>query len=363
MDFSTADTVFMQQALRLAEAGLNTTTPNPRVGCVLVKDGVVIGEGYHHRAGEPHAEVNALNSVSDRQQLAGATAYVTLEPCSHTGKTGPCADALLDAGIDRLVYAMEDPNPLVAGRGLNKLQRAGVVVDGPLLEEEALSLNLGFVKRMRTGLPLVRCKMAMSLDGRTAMSSGESKWITGPSARADVQKLRARSCAIITGVESVLLDDPLLTVRLPECERQPIRVIVDSQLRVDPNAEVFRQPGTTLVATCDAAKALNSELDTWPLPEKMGHVDLRELLLGLAEHYQCNEVLLETGAKLAGAFVAAGLVDELIVYVAAKLMGSDARPLLELPILTMGASLELTIKDVRAVGPDWRITAIPDPES
>lgn len=363
MDFSSSDREFMQRALRLAEQGMNTTTPNPRVGCVLVAGGDVIGEGFHERAGEPHAEINAIAAVADKSRLRGATAYVTLEPCAHTGRTAPCADALLRVGIGRLVYAMEDPNPKVGGRGLARLKQAGVQVDGPLLEEDALDLNVGFVKRMRTGLPFVRCKLAMSLDGRTAMSSGESKWITGPSARQDVQRLRARSCAIITGVDSVMLDDPLLTVRLPECERQPIRVIVDSQLRVNPGAEVFQQPGTTVVATCNADAAPLTNLTTWTLPAKNGRVNLRQLLLGLVQNYECNEVLLETGATLAGAFVAEGLVDELIVYMAAKLMGSEARPLLELPILTMGASLELTIRDIRAVGPDWRITAIPDPES
>lgn len=352
----------MQRALRLAQKGLNTTTPNPRVGCVVVNGGAVIAEGWHHLCGGPHAEIAALNAVSDRSLIMGSTVYVTLEPCSHQGKTGPCADALVAAGIARLVYGMEDPNALVSGMGLQKLQHAGIQVDGPLMEESARALNPGFIKRMSSGLPYVRCKLAMSLDGRTAMASGESKWITGPSARQDVQLLRARSCAIITGVDSVLLDDPLLTVRLPETERQPLRVIVDSRFRVPASAEIFRQPGRTVVATCNGEAAQGSELECWVLPEKNGRVDLRALATTLAEQ-GCNEILLETGATLAGAFTGAGLVDEFVVYMAAKLMGSDARPLLDLPINTMGASLELSIQDICAVGPDWRIRAFPDTES
>lgn len=354
------DRELMQRAVSLARLGNNTTTPNPRVGCVIAADGQIIGEGYHRIAGQPHAEVNALASVADSEKIRGATAYVTLEPCSHQGRTAPCADALINAGIGRLVYGMEDPNPQVAGSGLARLRDAGISVEGPLLEEDARALNPGFIKRMTEGLPYIRCKMAMSLDGRTAMASGESKWITGPTARQDVQKIRARSCAIVTGVDSVLLDDPLLTVRLPECERQPLRVIVDSQLRCPPTAEIFRQPGTTLVATC--SERLLPGVDCWQVREKNGKVDVRALAAGLAEK-GCNEVLLETGAKLAGAFVGAGLVDEFVVYIAAKLMGSAARPLFELPIRTMSGALDLSITDVRAVGPDWRITAVPDRES
>lgn len=360
MSFTAADREHMQRAIRLAQQGLNTATPNPRVGCVLVQENRVIGEGFHRLAGEPHAEINALSCVENAAALRGATAYVTLEPCNHSGRTGPCSEALIAAGVARVVYGMEDPNPAVAGTGLTRLQEAGIEVQGPLLEDDARALNPGFIKRMEQGLPYIRCKLAMSLDGRTAMSSGESKWITGPSARRDVQQLRARSCAIVTGVDSVLLDDPLLTVRLPDCERQPLRVIVDSHQRCPANAEIFQQPGTTVLATCDKGSPVAAE--TWVLPEKKGRVNLRELSRRLAQE-GCNEVLLETGATLAGAFIAEGLVDELIVYVAGKLMGSQARPLLDLPIRTMGAALTLSIKDVRAVGPDWRFTAVPDPES
>jgi len=360
------DIAFMEQALRVAAQGMNTTTPNPRVGCVLVDaTGQVIAQGYHRLAGEGHAEVNAIAEVANRQQLKGATAYVTLEPCNHHGKTAPCSEALIAAGIARVVYGMEDPNPQVAGTGLARLTEAGITVVGPLLEEQARALNPGFIKRMQTGLPLVRCKLAMSLDGRTAMASGESKWITGPSARQDVQRLRARSCAIITGADSVLLDDPLLTVRLPECERQPLRVIVDGQHRVSTKAEIFTQGGEIVIATCSEPcqqRADRQGIEYWVLAQKNGHIDLSILLRRLADQ-GCNEVLLETGATLAGAFVGAGLVDEIVVYIAAKLLGSSARPLVDIPIKTMGAALELAIVDVRAVGPDWRITAIPDRES
>jgi diaminohydroxyphosphoribosylaminopyrimidine deaminase (EC 3.5.4.26)/5-amino-6-(5-phosphoribosylamino)uracil reductase (EC 1.1.1.193) len=363
MSFTATDHQYMQRALRLAENGLNTATPNPRVGCVLVSvNGQVLGEGFHRLAGEGHAEVNALAAVTDTSELAGATAYVTLEPCCHQGKTGPCTQALIAAGIGRLVFAMEDPNRQVSGAGLQQLKEAGIEIAGPLMEEQARELNPGFIKRMQAGRPFVRAKLAMSLDGRTAMADGNSKWITGPSARQDVQRLRARSCAIVTGVDSVLLDDPMLTVRLPECERQPLRIIVDSHLRAPAQAEIFQQPGRTVVATCNAEAAATSELECWLLPEKNGRVDIRALCGKLADE-GCNEILLETGATLAGAFVSANLVDELIVYMAAKLMGSSARPLLNLPVSTMGASLELTLKDVRAVGPDWRFTAVPDPES
>lgn len=355
------DQRIMTRALELARLGTNTTTPNPRVGCVLVSaEGEVVGEGYHVRAGEGHAEVNAIAAAGSK--AAGATAYVTLEPCSHTGKTGPCSQALIDAGVARVVYGMEDPNHRVAGRGIEQLQDAGILVDGPVLEDDAYKLNPGFVKRMRQGLPFVRIKMAMSLDGRTAMADGTSKWITSPKSRDDVQHLRARSCAIVTGVDSVLLDDPALTVRIGDSTRQPLRVVLDSNLRLPASAAIFKQPGKTVIATCqpDAADKYPGT-EVWVLPEKNGRVSLQALVRKLAEQ-ECNEVLVETGATLAGAFVASGLVDELVIYMAAKLMGSSARPLFDLPINKMTAQLPLSITDIRAVGDNWRITAIPDPE-
>lgn len=363
----------MARAFRLAERGLYTTMPNPRVGCVLVKDGKVIGEGWHERAGEPHAEVNALIHAGER--VRGATAYVSLEPCSHTGRTGPCSQALIDAGISRVVYAMEDPNPLVSGRGIAIMRAGGIQVDGPVLEDDARALNPGFIRRMERKLPFVRCKLAMSLDGRTAMESGESKWITGPKARADVQRLRARSCAIVSGVDSVIQDNSSLTVRADELDlpnasdaaaRQPLRVILDSRLRLPRNAMMFKQQTPILLVHNGSATA--DQLTGWPefvellaLPAKDGRIDLHALLRELALRH-CNEVLVEAGATLAGSFLRRGLLDEIIVYMAPKLLGSKARPIFELPLETMSASLALKIQDIRALGRDWRITASPDTE-
>lgn len=363
----------MARALRLAERGLYTTMPNPRVGCVLVKDGQVVGEGWHVRTGEPHAEVNALLAAGDN--VSGATVYVSLEPCSHHGRTGPCSQALVDAGVSRVVFAMEDPNPLVSGRGIEIMRAGGIQVDGPILEDDARALNPGFIKRMERKLPFVRCKLAMSLDGRTAMKSGESKWITGPKARADVQRLRAHSCAIISGVDSVLQDNSSLTVRADEldlpngdeiAQRQPLRVILDSRLRMPRNALMFKQSTPILLVHNGSASA--EQLAGWPefvellaLPAKDGRIELLALLRELAQR-QCNEVLVEAGATLSGSFLRRGLLDEIIVYMAPKLLGSNARPIFELPLETMSASLALKIKDIRAVGRDWRITASPDTE-
>ncbi|MBQ0776982.1 bifunctional diaminohydroxyphosphoribosylaminopyrimidine deaminase/5-amino-6-(5-phosphoribosylamino)uracil reductase RibD [Halopseudomonas laoshanensis] len=372
LDQEALDSRMMARALQLAYKGLYTTEPNPRVGCVLVRDGEIVGEGWHARAGEGHAEVNALAQAGDRAR--GATAYVTLEPCSHTGKTPPCADALISAGVARVVAAMQDPNPLVAGKGLARLRDAGIQVECGLQEAEARALNPGFIKRMQTGMPYVRVKLAMSLDGRTAMASGESQWITGPDARADVQRLRARSGAVISGADAVLLDDSALTVRaaelgLPEAEasaaaaRQPLRVLVDGRLRVPLENRLFREAGPLLVA-CKLLRGrvqgyvfAGAELLT--LPDKaQEYVDLKALLLELAKR-GCNEVLVESGARLAGAFVNAGLVDELVVYMAPRLLGSRARPLLELPFDNMAEAMQLDVTDMRVVGRDWRITARP----
>lgn len=363
-NINSADRQHMQHALRLAAMGLNTTTPNPCVGCVIVDtSNQVIGEGWHKQAGGPHAEIVALDSLSDAELAKGATVYVTLEPCSHTGQTGPCCDALINAGIARVVYAMEDPNPQVAGRGLAKLKASGVEVDGPLNEDEARELIPGFIKRMQYGMPYIRIKSAMSVDGRTAMASGESKWITAPAAREDVQHLRARSCALVTGLGSVEHDDPSLTVRLGENDRQPLRVIVDTHAKCPKQSQVLHKEGRTVIACSENASIAEDDTrEFWRFPEKQGRVNLTLLVKRLAEE-GCNEVLVETGAKLAGAFVNEALVDEFIVYIAPKFLGSSARPLFELPIKTMSGSLPLIIKDIRAVGYDWRMTAIPDPDS
>lgn len=371
--FTTADHTFMAHALRLAERGIYTTMPNPRVGCVLVKDGEIIAEGWHVRAGENHAEVNALNIAGARAK--GATAYVTLEPCSHTGKTGPCSHALVAAGIVRVVYAMEDPNPLVAGSGLDYLRNANVQVDGPLLEEDARALNPGFIKRMERKLPFVRCKLGMSLDGRTAMESGESQWVTGKKARADVQRLRARSCAIISGIDTVLLDNASLNVRVDElglpnaqdaAAKQPLRVVLDSTLRLTRNAKILVQE--TPILLVHNGSAIADKLIGWPahveflaLPANDGRINLNALLVELAKR-QCNEVMVEAGATLASSFLRRGLLDEIIIYIAPKLLGSSARPLFDLPLNTMASALPLKISDMRAVGNDWRIIATPDTE-
>lgn len=370
-EWSAADRSWMSRALMLAERGLYTTEPNPRVGCVLVADGEVVGEGWHVRAGEGHAEVNALAQAGERAR--GATAYVTLEPCSHFGKTPPCADALIKAGVSRMVAAMQDPNPQVAGNGLQRLREAGIAVECGLLEEQARALNPGFIKRMQQGLPWVRVKLAMSLDGRTAMASGESKWITGPAARADVQRLRARSGAVVSGADSVLLDDSALTVRASElglpsdeaaaaAERQPLRVLVDSLRRVPLEQRFFREAGPSLVISTSAEQAADDYLaagsELLAVPGADGKVDLQAVLQTLAAR-GCNEVLVEAGAGLSGAFWRAGLVDELIVYMAPRLLGSQARPLMQLPFESMSEAMDVAITDMRAIGQDWRITARP----
>ncbi|MBS7690869.1 bifunctional diaminohydroxyphosphoribosylaminopyrimidine deaminase/5-amino-6-(5-phosphoribosylamino)uracil reductase RibD [Pseudomonas lalucatii] len=365
-----SDQGFMARALELARKGLYSTHPNPRVGCVIVAAGRIVGEGWHARAGEPHAEVHALRQAGERAR--GATAYVTLEPCSHHGRTPPCADALVAAGVARVVAAMQDPNPQVAGNGLARLQQAGIEVLCGVLEGDARVLNGGFIKRMEQGLPLVRVKLAMSLDGRTAMASGESQWITGPAARAAVQRLRARSSVVLSGADTVLADGARLTVRPDElglgaelsalaAARPPLRVLVDGRLRVPLDVPFF-QAGPALVATCAAAAArerfLEEGHELLAVPGSNGHVDLRRLLLALAAR-GANEVLVEAGPRLAGAFARQGLVDEYRLFVAPKLLGSSARPLLELPLTRMAEAPELRILDIRAVGEDWQIIAVP----
>lgn len=363
------DAQHMARALTLAEQGLYTTTPNPRVGCVLIKAGAVVAEGFHVRAGHGHAEVNALAAAGS--QAHGSTAYVTLEPCNHQGRTGPCSQALIDAGIAEVIYGMQDPNPEVAGQGLERLRQAGIRVRGPVLEPQALALNPGFIKRMLTGLPYVRCKLAMSLDGRTAMASGESQWITGSAAREDVQTLRARSCSIITGSGTVLADNPALTVRSPSIAhavkalglnshlRQPLRVVVDGKLCTPLDAQILQQPQNTVFASLKN-QSTHGNANVWPLVNAANnqHVDLNALIsqLGALQH---NEVLIEAGPTLAGAFMQAGLIDEIVVYMAGKLMGSTGKPLFELPLSQMRQNIDLTLNSMTQVGNDWRIVAYP----
>ena len=368
----------MARALQLARKGLYTTDPNPRVGCVIVRDEQIVGEGFHLRAGEPHAEVHALNAAGELAR--GATAYVTLEPCSHTGRTGPCAVALKAASVARVVIAMVDPNPQVSGRGIQLLEEAGIEVAVGLLESDARALNPGFIARMSTHKPFVRLKMAMSLDGRTAMGSGESQWITGPEARTQVQRLRARSSAILSGVESIIMDDSRLTLRAEQLQlanadevvqRQPLRVIVDTHLRLPLAAACLSEPGRTLVITTPDHMAEKRErlikagAEVHVLPAgNDGRIDLALLLNWLAESEQVNELLVETGATLAGAMLDAELVDELQLFVAPTLLGGEARPLFALPgISRMADQRRLTIHDMRAVGRDWRIIASPQATS
>lgn len=351
----------MAEALRLARRGLFTTTPNPRVGCVITRGGQVIGRGWHRRAGEPHAEIHALRDAGDAR---GATVYVTLEPCRHQGRTGPCCEALIEAGVARVVAAMRDPNPAVAGGGLERLAAAGIDTACGLLEEQARALNPGFVQRMERGRPWLRLKLAASLDGRTAMASGESQWITGPAARADVQRLRARSCAVLTGVDSLLADDSRLTVRDCDIGRQPLRVVLDSSLRTPPGAALLRAPGAVLVvgARQDAQRAAAlraAGAEVLILPGDDGRVNLPGLMVELARR-GCNEVLAETGATLAGGLWRADLVDELVLYWAPTLLGSEARPLLALPFTTMAQQQRLRVVSMTAVGEDWRLIARPD---
>jgi len=355
---------FMTRALKLAERGLYTTDPNPRVGCVIVKSNNIIGEGWHQRAGEGHAEINALNAAGENAK--DADCYVTLEPCSHTGRTPPCAEALIKAGVKRVFIAMEDPNPLVAGQGISNLKNAGIDVISGILTQQAEALNPGFCMRMRSGRPYIRTKIAMSLDGRTAMASGESQWITGDAARQDVQKLRARSSAILTGIGTVLADDPALTVR-PEGNwypaeqtiRQPLRVVVDSQLQTPKTAKILADKATVLIAT--ASENTDNELaETISIVDDKKQVDLPALMAELAQR-EINEVMVEAGSVLNGALLEAGLIDELIIYMAPKLMGDGAKGLFHLPELqTMVQSFDLKVSDIRAVGQDWRITAFPE---
>ncbi|MGA9853464.1 MAG: bifunctional diaminohydroxyphosphoribosylaminopyrimidine deaminase/5-amino-6-(5-phosphoribosylamino)uracil reductase RibD [Gammaproteobacteria bacterium] len=364
MNFSAADHMFMSEALRRAEQGLYTTDPNPRVGCVIVRDGRVVGRGFHRKAGEPHAEVNALEDAGE--QARGATVYVTLEPCVHFGRTPPCADALIKAGVARVVAAMQDPNPKVSGKGFEKLHAAGIETADGLLEAQAKQLNPGFVSRMILGRPWVRSKLAVSLDGRTALASGESKWITGEAAREDVQRWRARSSAILTGIGTVLHDDPSLTVRLKggaSKMRQPLRVVTDSNLRIPATAKLLKEDGQVLIATIEndpERHKLAAGATVVVLPPADNRVDLAALMLHLAE-LECNEVLVEAGAQLNGALLKAGLMDELIVYMAPCVLGDTAHGMFHLPPLeNISERLELKLTDVRMVGRDLRILATPE---
>lgn len=356
----------MSLALRLAEQGLYTTQPNPRVGCVIVKEGQVIGRGAHLKAGEPHAEVFALREAGEVAR--GADAYVTLEPCNHHGRTPPCVDALIKAGVKRVVIAMQDPNPLVSGRGQNALLQAGIEVEVGLMEKEAIALNPGFVSVMTQGRPFVRSKIAASMDGKTALSNGQSQWITGAGARQDVQHWRAQVSAIMTGIGTVLADNPSMTVRLEGVSRQPLRIIVDSQLQTPLHCKMLSserlEQCPLLIAYASDPQKIAEQLiakgaQLLQLPNVQGRVDLNALLQALAQR-NITEVLLEAGQGLNGAMQQANLIDEFIFYYAPKLMGSAGHNMLAMDAFTaMSQAIDLQLLDVRQVGQDIRVRAKP----
>jgi len=367
--------VNMRRAIGLARKVI-TATPNPRVGCVLVKDGLVVGEGWHIAAGEDHAEVMALNNAGE--QARGATALVSLEPCSHTGRTGPCTDALLEAGVAEVVIAGIDPDPKVSGKGVAALEGAGIAVVHLVdFEGAARAINPGYIKRQQLGLPYVCCKLAMSLDGRTALANGESKWISSAAARADVQKQRARSSAIVTGIGTVLADDPSLNLRGEELDldpesrahnkmslaRQPLRVVLDSHLRTPAAARIIAADGEVLIYTVKAVpkdQAFPDNVEVVRATKAASRVSLQFVLESLASKFACNEVLVEAGSTLSSAFIQAGLVDELLVYIAPRLLGSDAKALFDLTGLqSLADSVDFEVKDLDKVGGDIRVTLVP----
>lgn len=348
----------MAQALRLAEQGLFSAAPNPRVGCVIVHSGKIVGEGWHCRTGQPHAEVLALQAAG--RAARGSTAYVTLEPCSHFGRTPPCAEALVAAGVARVVAAMQDPNPQVSGRGLAFLSAVGILVETGLLEAQARELNIGFVSRMTRGRPWVRLKLASSLDGRTALQNGDSQWITGPAARLDGHRWRARACALLTGIGTVLKDNPQLTVRGIETPRQPLKIVVDGRLETPPQARIL-QDGALLVSAGDAparAAALRARGgDVLDLPDGSGRVDLAALMTELGRR-GINELHVEGGERLNGALLSAGLADEILLYMAPCVMGGHARGMFSLPVLeNLEKRHGITFHEVVRVGEDMRIIA------
>ena len=357
--FTAADREFMGQALALAERGLYTTTPNPRVGCVLVKDGAVLASGWHEKAGLPHAEVLALKEAGERAR--GATLYLNLEPCSHHGRTPPCADAIVAAGIRRVVAAMQDPNPKVAGSGFATLRAAGVEVEQGLMEDEARELNIGFVARMTRERPWVRMKIAASLDGRTALTNGRSQWITGEAARADGHRWRARACAVLTGHGTVRDDDPQLNVRGVDTPRQPLKIVVDSRFETPLSARLLKEGKTLIAGAVNEAERLaalkRAGAETIIIPNDRGKVELFKLMEELARR-ELNEIHVEGGHKLNGSLLQAGVVDELLVYLAPSVIGDSGRGMFNLPELTeLSRITALKIREVERIDEDLRILA------
>jgi diaminohydroxyphosphoribosylaminopyrimidine deaminase/5-amino-6-(5-phosphoribosylamino)uracil reductase len=359
--FSPADYAFMSHALRLAEKGLYSTTPNPRVGCVITQNEQIVGSGWHERAGQPHAEINALRVAAVAAR--GATAYITLEPCAHHGRTPPCTDALIGAGIAKVIIAMEDPNPIVSGRGCAVLQQAGIEVQTGLLQMDAQALNIGFVNRMIHQKPWIRIKTAASLDGKTALNNGISQWITGKAARRDGHQWRARSCAILTGIGTIKSDNPQLTVRHVETSRQPKKIIVDSHLDIPLDAKLLQSEEKIFIFTANdealEKKTVLSKMGVQVivLPEAKGRVDLKRMMIMLA-NLGMNEVLVEAGCGLNGALVNAGLVDELIIFLAPHLLGDSAQGMFKLPeLISLDQKKGLRIRDLRMIGQDIRVIA------
>ncbi|WWP01537.1 MAG: bifunctional diaminohydroxyphosphoribosylaminopyrimidine deaminase/5-amino-6-(5-phosphoribosylamino)uracil reductase RibD [Candidatus Dasytiphilus stammeri] len=365
------DEFYMKRALEIARRGIFTTTPNPNVGCVIVLNGTIVGEGYHYCAGEPHAEIYALQMAGEKAQTA--TVYVTLEPCNHQGRTPPCCEALISAGVHRVVIAMQDPNPLVSGRGFSQLKTAGIEVNQGLMEPEAEELNRGFLKRMRTGLPFLQLKIAASLDGRTAMANGESQWITSLAARLDVQFWRAQSSAILSSSATVLRDNPALTVRWNELNlstkkhyplqrlRQPVRIIIDSKNRVKPYHRLMFESGKIWLIRKQVTtrQKFPKRVEQITIPCNGEYIDLKRMMLFLGKK-QINTLLVEAGAKLSGALLQFGMVDELILYIAPKILGNHARNLCDLPGLNQLSNiLRFDLKEIYQVGPDLRLHLIP----
>jgi diaminohydroxyphosphoribosylaminopyrimidine deaminase/5-amino-6-(5-phosphoribosylamino)uracil reductase len=354
-----ADREFMEQALELAGRGLNTTTPNPRVGSVVVRDGTIVGTGWHEKAGMPHAEVLALKAAGARSR--GATLYVNLEPCSHHGRTPPCVDAIIEAGVKRVVAAIQDPNPKVAGAGFAKLRAAGIAVERGLMEEEARELNIGFFARMTRGRPWMRMKIAASLDGRTALANGKSQWITGEAARQDGHRWRARACAVLTGFGTVRDDDPQLNVRGVDTSRQPLKIVVDSKFETSPSARLLKEGQTLVVGAVNDARRIASlreaGAETVIMPNEHSKVELFKLMQELARR-ELNEIHVEAGTKLNGSLLQAGVVDELLVYLAPSVIGDSGRGMFHLPELTdLSQTTALKIREVERIGADLRILA------
>lgn len=378
-EFSDLDRRHMEQALGLAARGKYTTTPNPCVGAVIVNNGVIVGQGWHQKAGEPHAEIFALDEAGE--QSKGATVYVTLEPCSFTGRTGPCCDALIEAGVARVVCAMQDPNPKVAGQGIERIRKAGIDVGVGLLEDQAESLNKGFIKRMKEGIPFVRLKAASSLDGRSAMASGESQWITSEASRNDAQRLRAESCAIVTGIDTLLIDNPRYTVREESLgqgvKRQPELWVCDSRLRIDLELSALKQIDKLgrVIVIATTQSAIDSQQDKVDQLHKLGAVvlacdvgldeagagrlDLKQLMVAM-NNRQINEVLVESGPTLTASFLSEMLIDEIVWYVAPKVLGADAKPVFDLSFDSLVDTMQMSITSLKSCGPDIKLVLNPE---